>query len=306
MSGIFSLLFLFLTMPLLSTSAQAAPCCSGAVVMPTLITTDSKAQLAGRLMGTQAVGRSRMDGTSVFHRDGNTDNTVLWELAGAYALSPRWQIHGAVPVSLRARGIDSLKENHTGLGDVSAGGAFEALEELLFNPYKPRVWVFMDVTMPTGRSAYDDITPLAASVHGRGSWAATMGAFAGKTWGGWDAALSAQHGRSLPSRHDVNGRSVLVRPGAVTALTAAGGHSFGELRLGLSVGPTWEQRTMSDYSSSRDTTDRLWWTVGAQASLMADDHWSFTASYNDQTLLGPTYNAVLGRSMGLAAIRRFD
>jgi hypothetical protein len=86
-----------------------------------------------------------------------------------------------------------------------------------------------------------------------------------------------------------------------------GGYSFGDWRIGLSLGPTWEQRTVGDYSSGgTEGSDRLWWSLGAQASYMLGERWSFTASYSDQTILGPTYNAVLNRSAGLAAIHRFE
>ncbi|MBI3543740.1 MAG: hypothetical protein HY075_10755 [Deltaproteobacteria bacterium] len=277
--------------------ALAAPCCSGSALMPALITTDSNAQLSARASQSTIVGSSHADGSSVFNRDGNDESATTFLMSGAYALDPRWQLHAEVPVSRRYRGIDATKLAHWGAGDVSVGTAFEAIQELRYNLYKPRVWIFGDLTAPTGRSIQESQSVLAADVHGRGAWGATLGALALKTWKSVDAYAMAQHRRYLP-------RGGLTL-GPATALEAGAGYNLGDYRFGASLGPTWEGAVAATGGVS-STEAKLVWTAGFQASTVLQELWSLTLSYADQTLLGPTYNSPLSRSATLMATRRFE
>ncbi len=293
---------------LLTTSGAklwAAPCCSGSVVAPSLITTDSKAQVLARATASSVVGRTRADGTAIFNRSDNNDESYLLDIAAAYALTPRIQVNASVPMSVRYRGVSTASETHGGLGDVSVGAAYELIQELYYNPYKPRVWIYSNVLFPTGRSIYNNPTMLGASAHGRGHLSASLGVFALKSWGRWDASFGAQHGRSLPAHHQIAQNTVRVQPGAVSTLSAAAGVSFGRYRLGLLVSPVWEQKTQSSLGLG-ENTDKLWWVVGAQGSVLLGDVMSVIAAYNDQTLLGPTYGATLSRSGTLMAQYRFE
>ncbi len=296
---------LFVLCELQVPSIYAAPCCSGSVVAPSLITTESKAQVLARMTASQVVGRSRSDGTAIFNKSGNDDYSYVIDMAGAYAVTPRLQINGSVPVNVRYRGVSTASESHAGLGDVSIGVGYELLQELYYNPYKPRVWIYTSVSAPTGRSIYDNPSVLGASAHGRGHWSAALGAFALKTWGRWDASFGAQYGRSLPARHNVGSSSVRVSPGAVSTLSTAAGVSFGRFRTGVLVSPVWEQKTVSDLGVGEEG-NKLWWVVGAQVSAVIGDTMSIIAAYNDQTILGPTYGATLNRSASLMAQYRFE
>jgi hypothetical protein len=282
--------------------AFGAACCTGAVVMPTLITNYGRGQVTVRTSGGRTIGRSRADGSAQFYREGNDESTSTTELSSAYALSDRWQLHGAIPANYRHRRIDSTAESHWGLGDVTAGLSFEALEEWDNHPLKPRAWLFFDVTAPTGRSIYDAPSPLATTSHGRGAWSGTIGTFILKVWSRWDAAFVAQHVRSLAASHTVNGLNKSVQFGPITALTAVGGYNMGPYRLGLTLGPTWEQATIIDNSRGGD---KLWWSIGAQASRTMGPHWMISLSYNDQTVIGPTYNATLSRSAAVTIAYRY-
>jgi len=274
----------------------AAACCSGSALVPSLITTDSAAQFALRTSHAAVIGSSRSDGSSLFHRASNSETTETLTFSGAYALDPRWQIHGEVLLQHRARDLDSVHGKSSGFGDVSAGGAFEAVEELYYSVWKPRVWLFTDLSAPTGRAASQSREGLRSDVFGRGAWAATLGIFALKTWRAFDVFLLGEHRRYFLTRE-------VTTPGPTTAFDIGVGYNVGDWRFGFSCGPLWDVRVSADGATS---TDSLVWNLGAQLSYAFGESWSMVASYNDQTLVGPTYNSPLLRSVGLLASLRFD
>ena len=288
--------------------AQAAPCCSGSALVPTLITTDSNAQVAFQAGQSAVVGNSQSDGSSIFNREGNAEHTTAFQLAGAYALSARWQIHASVPFNRRGRTLDEASGSHAGWGDSSAGVALEALQELRYNPYKPRVWIFADLTAPTGNSIYEATDNLKTEAHGRGAWAGTLGAMALKTWGSFDAYVLGEHRRNATQTVSMDGQNTRVTLGPTTAIDGGLGYSISGFRLGASLGPTWDGAVKTSAPSGEivQARSKLSWSVGMQVAYTFLDTWAFSASYSDQTLVGPSYNAPLSRGFMTTLTKRFE
>jgi hypothetical protein len=61
-------------------------------------------------------------------------------------------------------------------------------------------------------------------------------------------------------------------------------------------------------SSTGETlqANQLAWDAGLEASYLVADDWSISASYTDQTLLGPAVNTALSRTFSLAIQHRWQ
>lgn len=292
---------------LISARAWGAACCSGSANLPSLITSDSAYQMGFTAGSETVIGSSFSDGSSIFRREGNDESTLQFRFAAAHAVSPEFQIHAELPFSRTYRAIDSARSTHWGPGDLTLGAAYEVVQEFVYHPLRPRVWIFTDLTFPTGRSVYESTEPMLTDIHGRGAWAVSVGAFALKTWIPWEVHLMLQHRRSFSRFAQVLGTSTQVTLGPITAIEAGTGYHLGNFRLGAAVNPTWEEPTQLDPApSSTPGRTKLVWTVSLQASAALSDLWSVTATYADQTLLGPTYNATLARNLNLSVLYRMD
>ena len=298
-----------------SANSHAAPCCSGSALIPSLITTDSKGQMSFRASQSAVIGNSLTDGSSVFRGDENHENTTSMMISAAYAVTPVLQFHIETGINNRYRSLENHQDHDLGWGDLSFGTTYEAVEQYRYSIWKPRVWIFLDITTPTGQSVYDrsqpQLDPLMTQVHGRGVWSLSFGAYALKTWQNWDAYFMAQHRRNLSRTVEVSGRKTSITLGATTALDSGFGYHW-QLwtigwRLGLSLGPQWEAGTKTKSEATMtEGSPRLLWNTAVQLSQSWTESWATTLAYADQTLLGPTYNAELSRAASLMVTHHFE
>lgn len=297
-------------------TAFAAPCCTSNAVVPSLITTESVAQISTRVSNSHVVGHTLESGQAVFHNRRNVDSSAVLELAGAASLGenlfkpkfhqyPKWQAHFTLPFSYRVRRLENNDRSHGGLSDISFGLAYEALEEQGLDSMLPRLWVYLDTTMPTGKSADEAQRGgdfLMGSSHGRGFWSMTAGVFALKDFRvvkeSFDASLLLLH------REDM-ARKGFIRK-ALTSVNAALGWNSSWARLSAGIGPSFENRAL--LQSGRDETANalLRWDVFFLMAAQLSEDWNMNLSYLDQTLVGPTHNAELNRSLTLGLIKRFS
>jgi len=189
------------------------------------------------------------------------------------------------------------------LGDITAGLAFEALEELNYNPWKPRALIFLDAILPTGRSVYESSEPLGADIHGRGFLSAHTGIFFWKVWDPWDASLLLTHRNSFSRRFEQAGS---INPGhTLSAQLGLGFKPFRNSRIGFGIGPSYDSKIKIN-GARQENSNKLVWTVSSQVGITLSDDWGFNLTYSDQTLLGPTFNSTLSRGVQFAVNRNFE
>ncbi len=300
------LLFLLIS----ASTANAAPCCGAGLATPSFITGDDSAQVSVSAAYGRVIGDAPSQGLAVFRADEDNETAQSFQLDGAVLLSDRWQLGGSVPLLRRARSTQSSQGASTGLGDLRFNAALEALPEWEYSLWKPRGYLFATATLPTGRSLTDSLEypsqPWALDSRGKGYYSLSSGGLLVKSWSHWDATLQVEAHRSFARTV----QEVTISPGWGGSLMLAVGYSpsFAPLRWGLSLAPAFEQgihvETLGGPPS--DSNPQLVWNTSMLLSWMLTRDATLSASYMDQTLLGPARNVSLSRTLSLMLQKRWE
>lgn len=264
--------------------------------VPTIITSDDKAQLSTAFSSTDVVVDS-VDSSGIWRRWDQHQRTQTFKVEGAHIISDRWQIGMSVPLVQR----QFAGREYTGLGDVAASLSYEYLPDWNYNPYRPRGIGFIQLVLPTGRSRADSEVGGLDS-RGNGFWAYGAGTLLSKSWRRVDAYVSLEWHRSLQktvSNAIINGT---IYPSNGSNWGAGAGYNWAQYRLGVSAVQTDEgaiEIRSKDGWSNRFQGKERWATLAIALSYLQNEQWSWTVQYTDQTVLGDPLNTSLGRSIGL-------
>lgn len=276
-----------------------AACCGGGFAAPSIIAGDDKAQIAASSSFSEVVV-DNVDSKGIW-RTGEVHQQVrTFRLEGAHLLSDRWQIGGTVPVIRRSL----QSESYAGLGDVSASLAYEYLPDWDYNPIRPKGIGYFQLTLPTGKSRFDSEVGGLDS-RGNGFWAVGLGTLLTKAIGRWDAFSSFEIHRSFEKRIETSHVSGTLSPGVGGTLGLGGGCNTAFWRFGGSIVWTSEDPIPLRGASNIEGFVERYATGVFSVSYLANEAWSGTLSYADQTLFGDPVNTSLGRTIALQVQRRW-
>ena len=292
--------------------AHAAPCCAGGGSLPAMITGDEASQLTLTTSAGTVIGDAPAEGIPVFRSSRVRETSQLLKLDAATVFSgafDRWQAGVSVPM-LRHDYWRATSGSNSAMapGDVQLGTAFEFLPEWSYSEWKPKGFVFAQLTLPTGRSIYESTATDAVDVTGKGFTTASAGVILVKRWSVWDASLSAQVSHSMGRDFAAlpGGEPLSVAPFWGASAGASVGWSRGAFRAGLRLQPTYVQALTTTAPSSVSVSScKLTWDTGLDLTWLVHDDWSLSGAYVDQTLLGPAVNASLSRTVAVTLLHRW-
>lgn len=301
--------------------SRAAPCCGSSSSLPALITGDETRKIFASFSHGTVIGDAPGAGGGVpIYRDPNSASEMrnAWALSYAEQLDellpiPGFQVGLTLPVISNIAEVRGQSIEHTGLGDLTLNLGYELLPELEYSEWKPVVFTFAQVNLPTGQSLYTSTSDALIDVTSSGFYGSHLGVLAVKRWSVMDMSallkLGRQWGRSFDSLAGV--RDV---QGAWTAswMIEAGVSVFEFGRVGLSLEgiyreplrETLRQETQNGLTTT--SSQRMVWNSAAQASWLLGVSSSVFLSYVDQTLFGPALNTSLSRSVTLGYSYRWD
>ncbi|MEZ4752392.1 MAG: hypothetical protein R3B54_17695 [Bdellovibrionota bacterium] len=286
--------------------APGAACCGGASNIPTLLSGDDRFQLSATVSSGSVVAEATTQGKVLYRAYSDEEYRQSVQLDGAVLLSDRLQLGWSLPVLRRGRSRAGVSEASAGLGDVAANVAFELLPQWEYSPWKPKVFVFASLTLPTGGSTYDSTTLYRVDARGRGFVTPAVGFAALQTWGNFDALLSVEAHHSFARDYSNAAGTFHLNPGWGASGSLGAGWSPGNLRLGLSVSPQWEQGVLTTGAVNARSSSQQSWTASAQLSYMIETTLSASLIYSDQTWLGGAQNSALNRSLFVRIQKRWE
>lgn len=287
-----------------SIKLHAAACCGGGFASPSLIAGDDRAQFTSSYGQTQVVV-DNVDSSGIWRKSKTQQKIQTIKLEGAHIFADLWQAGFSLPVIQRSH----HNETHSGLGDVALTLGYEYLSDWNYNILRPKGIGFLQLILPTGKSKMDSDRGGLDS-RGNGFLALGAGTLLTKSWARWDAYTSIDLHRSFskPVRNlDMNAEAL---PGYGGNLAVGLGYNLKDLRFGSSVTWTYEDPIILESKNvplttrSEGTIER-YATTQFSISYMANDEWSGTASYTDQTLMGSPINTSLGRGLILQIQKRW-
>jgi len=294
---------------LLTTDSLAAPCCGGSSALPSLITGDDRAQVSASLTQSQVIGDAPSQGLPVFRGEGDNESSQTLRFDGAYrfADADAWQAGLGVPLTRRSREFGPRQTDRAGLGDLTADVAYEILPELSYSAWKPKGFVFVDLTAPTSPSIYDAKAPYLVDARGRGFFSLGAGLVFIKTVQSFDFNFISELHRSFARSFELqDGSHITAEPGWGGSLTLGGGYNLENFRFGLSLSPVYEDPITTSGDLNSKSSSQLVWNTTAQVGYLISTEWSASFNYTDQTLMGPVRNVTLSRSFSLLCQRRWE
>jgi hypothetical protein len=211
-------------------------------------------------------------------------------LRGSRKWNDRWQ--SFLKGSLQR---NSLGESHsTGSGDAEIGMSYEAFPLYTYHPWRPRVFLLASLIAPFGQSPYESDQPRLES-KGLGHWTPKIGVMASRQWSAWDAFTFFEVQRPIPKTFERVGK---VRPGWKWVGKLGGGYSIASWRMGVSYGPSFEsKRSFQTGEVTSHQGPKQVWDSELSVSYRANDKWSASVSYSDQSLGGPAKNVAVERGL---------
>ncbi len=289
---------------LMSPKAQSASCCGGGFAVPSLITGDDKAQLTSSLTYSRVADDVFEDGT--WQKRTAKDESQIFKIETAHIFADQYQAGFSLPVSQRIRSGDQGGST-TGLGDIMGILGYEYLPDWDYNPWRPHGVGFLSLTLPTGKSIYDDSTMAGLDSLGRGFWALGAGTVLTKAWQSWDFNSSFEIHRAF--KKDVHNSQYqgTATPGTGGSVSIGTGYNILDWRLGASLAWSYEDPIHFDgiLASSQGNIQR--YTSGSlMGSYAWKTDWTGTLSYVDQTLFGNPTNTTLSKSVTFLLQKRWS
>lgn len=297
------LLFSFLFLFFISQNSFSAPCCGAGFTIPSIITSDDKAQLS--FSYSRAKIHADVFTNGDWKRRQEDDITDIYKIEGAHIFKDRWQSGISIPYQNRER-TGAQENSSMGLGDISLQLGYEVLPDWSYNPYRPKGIAYLSVITPTGRSIYESKDGSGIDARGRGFWGLGLGTVFTKKWGPWDANTNIEAHYSFPKTIHNETTQGTVRPGFGGSAAVGAGLNWNKLRLGGLINWFYESPThVNGTTASRGELKRFATGTLLLSYLFAENQ-TIIISYSDQTLFGSPYNTSLSKSFTLFYQKRWE
>ena len=305
-----------------SEQAHPAACCARSSANPSLIITDDRAQCNLSVSVARVIAEPGALGRPVRLPDTRTENsqsvrldvtTLASNLVPGWG-SPRWQ--GGLSLQLASRQVITPARSGAGagLGDGRLHLGYEYLPARVYSTWKPRGYVYLSLTLPLGRSAFEVADPTQAT--GQGFYSLSLGTLLTRRFARWDIYLALEGHLSFARSFNLptmfvhsQGSSVQISPGPGASAGLGIGYSpgAGPVRLGVRVQPRVDgprRRTLNDQPRMLSSIQSV--DLGLDFSYLISPSDSILLAYTDQTLLGPAANQNLSRIFSILFTHRWE
>jgi hypothetical protein len=270
--------------------AMGAACCGSSVAVPAIITGDDRAQVSASFSHMEIFTDVGSD--SIWRRRARSETKETLKLEAAHIFKDRWQAGATVPL------VDGEQ------GDLSLNVAYEFLTNWDYHPWRPKGFVYFQMTAPTGISPYDGKPP--GDVTGKGFYTPSIGAFLLKDVGRWDFYSGLLLRQPLARDFETADSSGRLHPGLGGQLSLGAGRRLSrELRLGALL--VWEYDDPIKVTGPTPSSGAVERGCSAVASASYDLNGEKTVSfaYTDQSLFGSPTNTSLGRTVSVFFQKRW-
>ncbi|MFZ4713698.1 MAG: hypothetical protein ACOYL6_08305 [Bacteriovoracaceae bacterium] len=282
---------------------MAASCCGAGFTIPSIITSDDKAQIAGIYTHSKVDTDVSVDGK--WRKRNEDDRTDIFKLEGAHIIDDRWQTGLSIPFQKRTRS-GSNANTSDGFGDITSQIGYEYLPDWNYNPYRPKGIGYMSLIFPTGRSIYESKDGSGIDSRGRGFWGVGMGTILTKTWTYLDANLNMEIHQSFQKQVDNQNVKGTIQPGKGGSLAIGSGFNWHDMRLGGLINWVYEEGINVKGTPSSQGHFTRYANGTVVFSYLLPNNSTISVSYTDQTQFGSPLNSSLSKSVTLFFQKRWE
>jgi hypothetical protein len=293
---------IFLLFFIQSHIALAVACCGGGSALPSLVTTDDRAQFSVAGSYNQIVIDS-VDGEGIWRRNADHQTTQTIKFDYAYVLDSDIQFGLTIPLVKK----EFQDKSYTGLADVQITTGYEYWPELDYNIFQPKGFVYSGIVIPTGFSKFRSDQGGFDS-RGQELWGLTVGHVLVKNFRQFDFLniIDLHHYFDQNLKKSNGDQLKIQHQGVGGQLSFSGGYNTDKSRLGFSVAWIYESPlSVKIQSTESPGSIEKYGQAMLSYSYMLTDLQGLSVSYSDQTLVGTPLNTSLGRSISIQLNQRW-
>lgn len=281
----------------------AAPCCGSGFTIPSIITSDDRAQIATSYNYSRIHADVFTNGD--WRRREEKDITEIFKLEGAHIFQDRFQFGASIPFQKRTR-QGAQADSSSGLGDLSLQLGYEYLPDWDYNPYRPKGIGYFSLIVPTGRSVYESKDGSGIDARGRGFWGLGGGTILTKSWGSWDTNMNLEVHYSIAKKVSNETTQGTVKPSYGGSSAIGGGYNWESLRFGGLINWFYEAPTDVTGTTRSQGTLKRYASGSVLLSYFFQSNQSLVVSYSDQTIFGSPLNTSLSKSVTVFFQKRWE
>jgi len=282
--------------------AWSAACCGAGFSLPSIITSDDKAQLSA------SVTRSRVSddvfSNGLWKKREEKDMTDIYRLEGAHIFYDRFQAGLSLNFQRRVRS-GAIDGHAQGLGDTTLQLGYETIPDWNYSPYRPKAISYLSAILPTGTSVFETNSS-GLEARGRGFYGVGIGTIFTKSIRQIDLNANIEVHHSFEKKVKNKNLKGTIKPGNGSSLSLGGGYNFKKVRLGTLAQWSYEEPVDVRGSVVSRGHFQRFTTLSFMASYLFDHNATLSLSYGDQTLLASPVNTVLTKSLTLFYQQRFS
>jgi hypothetical protein len=282
---------------------MAASCCGAGFTIPSIITSDDKAQLA--LSYTYSKVHADVLPNGDWRERRQDDHSQIVKLEGAHIFEDRWQAGLSLSFQQRQRS-GAMADQARGLGDITGQLGYEYLPDWNYNPYRPKGIGYLSLIAPTGRSVNESTDGSGIDARGRGFWGIGLGTILTKNWGGWDANSNLEIHQSFPKSVHNQQIDGTLHPGRGGSFALGSGFNWNDVRLGGLINWIYEDPINVNGTPASTGSLQRYCNGTIVLSYLLETNATASISYTDQTLLGSPSNTTLSKSVTLFFQQRWE
>ncbi len=285
---------------------MGATCCGSSSGLPSLITGDIRTQMNLSITRSKLLGKQLSNLKEPIWTPSEESKTQTIFIQGSYLFDNYTQVGLGLPYFFKQNYEKSARKTNQSIGDIELQAAYEAFPEVFYSNWLPRVFLFTQLTIPTGFSLYENITYDTVEITGKGHASLSLGVLLLKTKSVTDFQLMAEIHKGLNRRFEK--RKLHLNPGFGASALFSIGYSPGNnpWRWGISLSPHYESSKILTFSNKTFKTDyEFYWDSTLSGSYLYSPYTSFNFAITDQTLLGPAHNTSLSRTFALNVQKRW-
>lgn len=300
---IFSSSFYFLGALVISKVTLGSACCGGGLSVPSIIAGDDRQQLSTSYSYSKV--HADVSASGIWQRKANEDITQILKLDYASIIEDRFQFGVSLPI--HQRNVQGLQGGQSqGLGDTALQGGYEYLPDWDYHPYRPKGIGYISLTLPTGKSLYEEDNLSGLDSRGRGFWALGAGTLLTKTFKKIDTLATLELHKSFSKPVHNSQFQGTIEPGWGYSYSLGIGYNMNKLRLGHALLWSYEDPIQSQGNIVSKGNYQSVATGSFSVSYLTDQLLTVSLTYSDQTLYGEPTNTGLNKTILLSLLKRWS
>jgi hypothetical protein len=264
---------------------------------------DDEAQISTSISTTEVIVNN-VDSSGVWRKWDQHQKVQTFKIDAAHIFSrsmASWS-----NVTGHAKNTAMIKPTQ-GLSDVAVSVGYEVLPEWNYSAWRPKGNFIYATDCYRRDSSKFESEVGGLDSRGNGFWALGLGTLLTKTFVNWDAYSTIELHASRTQDIQTTSFQGNVKPGYGGNLGIGLGYNVTDYRMGSAVTWTYEDPidTESNLGIIQKGSVERYATAVVSLSYLANDQWSGTVSYSDQTLIGSPLNTSLGRGVAVQLQRRW-